>query len=262
MVTQQRALTFVNTMFGWPMAAVGGPAGRGSGLSAIGASGCVSATRPINSVNDSRWASNSGSPSPKNRERRPAEGRQRPRRDQLPAQPRHARPRRTSIFLPRHRCAWSRPASQGAASRRASIKVGAWYDTERFRRPTLRPAERLSLLSRSDAADGTPLQPSRPTMAVYAVADQMVWRDRQGPRIIPVSVFGRAIEHAAGRPQPDRFQSERGGVVLQDSHHLRVSTTPVGLGHGLYPRFEPAVASGLEPRSPTPLRCLKHDPNA
>ncbi len=106
-----------------------------------------------------------------------------------------------------------------------TYKLGAWYDQERFDDVRLDNT-------------GTPLNAPNSTglvkrhtgdYSIYAVADQMVWRNSQNPNQ-SVSVFARAM----GTPQADRNivdYSIDGGLVWHAPIRNRLDDT-VGLGFG------------------------------
>jgi len=97
-----------------------------------------------------------------------------------------------------------------------TYKIGMWYDTERFGDQRLLTPQ------------GTPLQ-HRGDYSIYAVADQMAWRDQAFPNR-SVSVFGRVM----GTPEAARNLvdfSVNGGVVYHAPFATRTTDT-VGLGFG------------------------------
>ena len=74
-------------------------------------------------------------------------------------------------------------------------RIGFWYDSERF------SAQRVGTggnLLASPAGSGDPLQ-HRGDYSIYAVADQMVWRDAANPNR-SVSVFGRIMGTISAPP--------------------------------------------------------------
>ncbi len=106
-----------------------------------------------------------------------------------------------------------------------TYKLGAWYDSRRFD-DLLTDNTGQSLASA--ISSGVPRQ-HRGNYSVYAVADQMVWRDPANPNR-SVSVFGRAM----GSPQTDRNlvdYSANGGVVYHAPFKSRPDDT-IGLGFG------------------------------
>jgi porin len=97
-----------------------------------------------------------------------------------------------------------------------TYKIGVWYDTEPF------ADQRLTSLS------GAPLS-HRGDYSIYAVADQMVWRDSAFPNR-SVSLFGRVM----GTPEADRNLADfsaNGGVVYHTPFITRPDDT-IGLGFG------------------------------
>jgi porin len=106
-----------------------------------------------------------------------------------------------------------------------TYRLGAWYDDESFS-DLNRGTDGLSLASPN--SNGLPVQ-HHGDYSIYAVADQMVWRDAANPNR-SVSVFGRAM----GTPQGDVNlidYSFNGGVV----YHTPLTNRPddtVGLGMG------------------------------
>ena len=106
-----------------------------------------------------------------------------------------------------------------------TYKVGAWYNSERF---DDQRSDHQGLSLADPASDGTP-RSHRGQYGIYAVADQMVWRDPKAPNR-SASVFGRVIEV----PQSDRNLidfSLNAGVVLHGPFITRLTDT-VGLGMG------------------------------
>jgi porin len=106
-----------------------------------------------------------------------------------------------------------------------TYRIGAWFDNERFDDQSL-GTDGLSLADAN--SNGVPL-PHHGDYSLYAVADQMVWRDQTNPNR-SVSVFGRAM----GTPQGDRNlidYSFNGGVVYHAPFPNRPDDT-VGLGMG------------------------------
>jgi porin len=106
-----------------------------------------------------------------------------------------------------------------------TYRLGAWFDTGRF--ADLRYDNAGGLLA-SPTSSGNPLA-HRGDYSIYAVADQMVWRDANDPNR-SISVFGRVM----GTPQADRNLvdvSLNAGVVLHDPIVNRPDDT-IGFGIG------------------------------
>ncbi len=106
-----------------------------------------------------------------------------------------------------------------------TYKLGAWFDSENF---SDQRYDNTGVPLASPDSTGLPLR-HYGNYSIYAVADQMVWRDSQFPNR-SVSVFGRAM----GTPQGDRNlvdYSFNGGVVYHDPFTNRPDDT-VGLGFG------------------------------
>ena len=107
-----------------------------------------------------------------------------------------------------------------------TYKIGAWYNTESF--SDIRLDQSYHSLS-SPVSDGNPLQ-HQGNYAVYATADQLVWRDDQDPNRT-VAVFGRIM----GTPLKDRNLidfSFNGGVVFHSPFRNRPADTfGVGMGY-------------------------------
>ena len=104
-----------------------------------------------------------------------------------------------------------------------TYRVGFWYDSERF------SDQRFDTQGGSLAlANSNPLQ-HRGDYSVYAVADQMVWRDAGSPNR-SVSVFGRIM----GTPEADRNLADlslNAGLVYHGPFRGRLDDT-VALGMG------------------------------
>ena len=106
-----------------------------------------------------------------------------------------------------------------------TYKLGAWFDKENF---TDQRFDNTGVPLASANSTGLP-RSHYGNYSIYAVADQMVWRDNDNPNR-SVSVFGRAM----GTPQGDRNlvdASFNGGVVYHDPFANRPDDT-VGLGIG------------------------------
>ncbi len=106
-----------------------------------------------------------------------------------------------------------------------TYKLGAWFDSENFDDERY---DNTGLSLADPNSNGIPRQ-HYGNYSIYAVADQMVWRDSENPNK-SVSVFGRAM----GTPQGDRNlvdYSFNGGVVYHDPFPSRPDDT-IGLGMG------------------------------
>jgi len=118
-----------------------------------------------------------------------------------------------------------------------TYRLGVWYNTETF--DDLR-IDNTGLALASANSTGIPRQHSG-DYSIYAVADQMVWRDNTNPNR-SVSVFGRVM----GTPQGDRNLvdfSFNGGVVYHAPFTSRPDDT-VAIGMG-YAHVSPS-ASGAD----------------
>ncbi len=106
-----------------------------------------------------------------------------------------------------------------------TYKIGAWFDKESF---VDQRYDNTGVSLASPNSTGLPLRHGG-NYSIYAVADQMVWRNPLQPNE-SISVFGRAM----GTPQSDRNlvdYSANGGVVWHDPVSNRPDDT-VGLGFG------------------------------
>lgn len=208
---------FVNTMFGWPVVPSYDLPGGGPAYP-LAAPAIRVRYRPTNDValllgvfNGSPAASNDG-----DAQRVNATGAQLPvnRGPLLFAELQYIYPALGGMMEP----------GEGAPLGR-TYKIGAWFDKESF------VDERydntgLSLVSPNST--GLPRRHSG-NSSIYAVADQMVWRNPLQPNE-SISVFGRAM----GTPQGDRNlvdYSANGGVVWHDAIRNRPNDT-IGLGFG------------------------------
>jgi porin len=216
-MVSSNALTFVNTMFGWPMLPSADLPGGGPAYP-LSALGVRVRDRPIDPVNVLVGVF-SGSPV-KNADVDP----------QLD--------NRSGTSFPLSRGAlviaelqYSYPSlgnmvSPGGSQPLARIyRLGAWYDTESFADERL---DNAGLLLANPASTGDPRQ-HRGNYAIYAVADQMVWRSIHDPNRT-VNVFVRAM----GTPLADRNLidfSLNAGVVVKDPFTYRTNDT-FGLGMG------------------------------
>ncbi len=235
---------FVNTMFGWPLVPSvdlpgGGPAYPLSDL------GIRLRYRPINALTLLAGVFN-GNPAPTTQ-----------------GDPQRADPSGTSFplnggTLTFVELQYSYPAigalvypGEGAPLGH-TYRVGFWYDSERF--SDQRVGTGGDLLA-SAAGNGNPLQ-HRGDYSIYAVADQMVWRDSGNPNR-SVSVFGRIM----GTPEADRNLADfsfNGGIVYHGPFRGRLDDT-VGLGMG-YAHVSHAVTAfdrdvaAEQPEIYTPVR--------
>ncbi len=217
-IVTQNGGYFLNTMFGWPLVPSvdlpgGGPAYP---LSALG---IRVRWRPVNAVAVLVGVYN-GSPSPRGQ-----------------GDPQLANPSGTSFPTDGRRLVFAEvqytyPAlgamvypGEGAPLGH-TYRLGAWYDSERFSNQRYDTAG-VSLAS--PLSNGQPRQ-YRGTYAIYAVADQMVWRRGSNPNE-SVSVFGRAM----GTPQADRNLADfslNAGVVYHDPLANRPDDTlALGMGY-------------------------------
>ena len=239
---------FVNTMFGWPLVPSvdlpgGGPAYP---LSALGVRVRY---RPINPVailvgvyNGSPVSNNSGDPQKVN-----------PSGVSFPT---HGG---TLTFL---ELQYTYPALGGmvypgeGAPLGHTYRIGAWYDSERFSDQRL-DGGGLSLASPNSS--GQP-RSHRGNYSVYAVADQMIWRQSNDPNR-SVSVFGRVMD----TPQADRNLvdfSLNAGIVYHDPVANRPDDTlAIGMGYGHVSRSASALdrdtaayAQAADPTSFNPIR--------
>jgi porin len=137
-----------------------------------------------------------------------------------------------------------------------TYKIGVWYNSERFGDLRL---DNNGVPLAAPASSGLPLQHTG-DYSLYAVADQMVWRNAAKPNQ-SVSVFGRAMY----TPQGDRNLvdfSLNAGVVFHDPLPNRPDDT-VGLGMGFahvsrtaqaYDRDVAALTQITDPGSYYPIR--------
>jgi porin len=137
-----------------------------------------------------------------------------------------------------------------------TYKIGAWYDSERFGDERY-DGDGLSLSN--PASSGNPRN-HRGDYSVYAVADQMVWRQLANPNR-SVSVFTRIM----GAPQADRNLiafSMNAGMVLHDPLPARPDDTfGVGMGYAhvsnavtAADRDAAAYALAADPTAYSPVR--------
>jgi porin len=115
------------------------------------------------------------------------------------------------------------------------IRIGAWYDSETFA-DEFRDVNGVPLAS--PTSNGVPAR-DHGDYSLYAVADQMLWRDGSNPNR-NVNAFARVMD----APQADRNLisfSANAGVVYHDPFRNRPDDT-VGLGMG-YVRVSSQVAA-------------------
>ncbi len=106
-----------------------------------------------------------------------------------------------------------------------TYRLGAWYDSKSF---ADQRTDTAGLSLASPYSSGEPLR-HRGNYSIYAVADQMVWRNASNPNR-SVSIFGRAM----GTPEADRNLADfsiNGGIVYHAPITNRNGDT-VGLGMG------------------------------
>jgi porin len=208
---------FVNTMFGWPLVPSvdlpgGGPAYPLSDL------GVRVRYRPIDPINILIGVF-SGNPAPSSQgdpQRLNASGTSFPINDGalIIAELQYTYPAIGGMVYP----------GEGAPLGH-TYRVGAWYDTGRFADQRL---DNTGLSLASPNSSGVPAQ-HQGDYSIYAVADQMVWRNSENPNR-SVSVFGRVMD----APQTDRNLVDfamNAGVVYHNPIVNRPDDT-VGLGMG------------------------------
>ena len=216
-MVSSNALSFVNTMFGWPMLPSADLPGGGPAypLSALGVRaryrpvdpvnilvGVYSGSPTRNPVGDSQRTNPSGTSFPLNRGAL------------VIAELQYSYPSIGSMVSPGE----SEPLAR-------TYRIGAWYDTESFDDERF---DQQGLLLANPASTGVPRQ-HRGDYAVYAVADQMVWRSTKDPNR-SVSVFARVM----GTPLADRNLvdfSLNAGLTMRDPFTYRTDDT-FGLGLG------------------------------
>jgi porin len=217
-MVSQNASYFVNTMFGWPMLPSANLPGGGPAypLSALGVRVRI---RPIDSLtvlaavfNGSPAANNSGDAQQRN-----ASGTSFPLNGGALAiaEIQYAYPSLGTMV----RADESEPLAR-------LYKLGIWYDTERF------ADLRFDNSGRSLADPGSTGIPQtyRGNYAVYAVADQMVWRSFEEPDRT-INVFLRAT----GTPESDRnliaFSLNAGLTFHEPFRHRDNDTFGIGMGY-------------------------------
>ncbi len=113
-------------------------------------------------------------------------------------------------------------------------KIGAWYDSERFADERY---DTQGVPLANPASNGVPAN-HHGDVSLYAVADQMLWRNKEEPNRT-LNVFARVM----GAPQTDRNLiafSMNAGLVLHEPFRYRPDDT-FGLGMG-YVRVSSQVA--------------------
>ena len=113
-------------------------------------------------------------------------------------------------------------------------KIGAWYDSERFADERY---DTQGVPLANPASNGVPAN-HHGDFSLYAVADQMLWRNKEEPNRT-LNVFARVM----GAPQTDRNLiafSMNAGLVLHEPFRYRPDDT-FGLGMG-YVRVSSQVA--------------------
>ena len=215
-IVSQNALYFVNTMFGWPALPSYDLPGGGPAYP-LSVPGVRLRWRPVNPVaillgvyNGSPVANNSGDPQVQN-----------PSGTTFPV---------TGGTLTFLELQYTYPAlgsmvyPGAGAPLGHTYKIGAWYDSEAFDDQRY---DVNGLPLASPASNGQPRR-HRGDYSIYAVADQMLWREQADPNR-SVSAFGRVM----WAPQADRnfiAFSANLGVVLHDPVANRPDDT---LGFGL-----------------------------
>ncbi len=217
-MVSQNALAFVNTMFGWPMLPSADLPGGGPAypLSALGAR---VRWRPVNSwafllgtFNGSPVSNNLGDPQQRN-----ASGTSFPLNGGMLAiaEAQYSYPSLGSMVSPGD----SQPLAR-------IYRLGAWYDSEAFADQRF---DTQGLPLASPSSNGVPRQ-HRGDFAVYAVADQMVWRSPEDPNRT-LNAFLRVM----GTTLADRNLidfSANAGLVLHDPFTYRTDDTfDIGMGY-------------------------------
>jgi len=216
-MVSSNALDFVNTMFGWPMLPSADLPGGGPAYP-LSALGVRARYRPIDPINilvgvysgapaedtsiDAQRSNPSGTSFPLNRGAL------------IIAELQYAYPSLGSMVSPGE----TQPLAR-------TYRIGAWYDTENFDDEFY---DNTGLPLANPSSTGVALQ-HRGDYAIYAVADQMVWRSQKDPNR-SLSVFTRVM----GTPLADRNLvdfSLNAGLVLRDPFPYRTDDT-FGLGLG------------------------------
>jgi len=221
-IVSNNAAYFVNTMFGWPTVPSydlpgGGPAYPLSDL------GVRFRYRPINPLNilvgvfnGSPVRSNPITTSPADPQKLDASGTSFPLNggQLIFTELQYAYPALGSMVYPGE----SAPLGH-------TYRIGAWYDTERFADQRY-DVNGLSLAN--PGSNGVPAS-HRGDYSIYAVVDQMVWRNEVDPNN-NLSAFGRVM----GTPQSDRNLigfTMNAGLVLHEPFRYRPDDT-FGIGMG------------------------------
>ncbi len=216
-MVSSNALLFVNTMFGWPMLPSADLPGGGPAYP-LSALGVRVRYRPIETVNILLGAF-SGSPA-ENPDIDPqvsdAHGVSFPvnRGALFIAEMQYAYPALGSMVSPGQATPLAR-----------TFRLGAWYDTEGFDDELYDSQGRLLTGPLSDGV----ARRHRGDFAIYAVADQMIWRGTTDPNRT-LNVFARVM----GTPLDDRNLidfSMNAGIVLHDPFTYRTDDS-LGLGMG------------------------------
>jgi porin len=216
-MVSNNALYFVNTMFGWPMLPSADLPGGGPAYP-LSALGVRFRARPVDQINilvgifnGSPVRDNSGDPQ-----------RQNPSGTSFPLNGGALAIAELQYTYP----ALGSMVYAGESEPLAKIyRIGVWYDSEDFA-DQLHDDRGLSLANPNST--GNPAQ-HRGDYAVYAVADQMVWRSAADPNR-SISVFGRVM----GTPLDARNLidfSMNAGLVFRDPFTYRTDDT-FGLGMG------------------------------
>jgi porin len=216
-MVSQNALYFVNTMFGWPMLPSSDMPGGGPAYP-LSALGVRLRARPTDSLSVLAGVFN-GTPAPDTNDDPqkanragvsfPLDG-----STLAIAEVQYVYPNLNTLV----RADESEPLA-------LTYKLGMWYDTKRFNDLRV-DSEGLSLADPNST--GVPLRHSG-DYALYAVADQMVWRDEEEPDRT-VNVFLRAM----GTPDEDRnlvdFSLNAGFVVHEPFLGRDDDTFGIGMG--------------------------------
>jgi porin len=239
---------FINTMFGWPLVPSadlpgGGPAYPLSDL------GVRLRYRPINALTILAGAFN-GNPAPTNMgdpQRADASGTRFPLNGGA------------LVFL---ELQYSYPALGGmeypgeGAPLGHTYRIGVWYNLETFSDQRI-GTDGLSLAN--FVSNGMPLQ-HRGDYSIYAVADQMLWREAADPNR-SVSLFGRVM----GTPEADRnlvdFSLNAGAVLHEPITNRSDDTLGIGMGFAhlspqvtAYDRDVAFYTHQVNPNAFTPVR--------
>lgn len=217
-MVSQNASYFVNTMFGWPMLPSANLPGGGPAYP-LSALGVRVRTRPIDSLtllggvfNGSPVANNSGDPQQQN-----ASGTSFPLNGGVLAiaELQYAYPSLGTMV----RADESEPLAR-------LYKLGTWYDTERF------ADLRFDSVGRSLADPGGTGIPRthRGDYAIYAVADQMVWRSFKEPDRT-INVFVRAMGTDEGDRNLIAFSLNAGLTFHEPFLHRDNDTFGLGMGY-------------------------------